>query len=230
MGARGAPARPDARGHRGGRRGSAPFGLLVLQRFGIDACCGGSLTLAQAAASAGVPVETLLLGAGARRGAAADMRPPALDRLSETARVYLDVREDLREGREPFARIMAAVDALRARRRAGLAAPFEPVPLYRVLARGLRPLDGIRRGPGLARVVLSRGRDGRPGGGAPVPPTPVGAAGAAPPGADSIVRLDVRGLEPPLPMVRVLEAVEVLAPGQRLEVLRHRRPSSCTRS
>jgi hypothetical protein len=38
----------------------SPYGLLVLQRLGIDACCGGHLTLAQAAASAGVPVETLL--------------------------------------------------------------------------------------------------------------------------------------------------------------------------
>jgi iron-sulfur cluster repair protein YtfE (RIC family) len=38
----------------------APFALSVLQRLGIDACCGGHLTLAQAAASAGVPVETLL--------------------------------------------------------------------------------------------------------------------------------------------------------------------------
>jgi iron-sulfur cluster repair protein YtfE (RIC family) len=35
-------------------------GLMTLQRFGIDACCGGHLTLAQAAASAGVPVKTLL--------------------------------------------------------------------------------------------------------------------------------------------------------------------------
>ncbi len=38
-----------------------PFALLVLQRFGIDGCCGGPLTLAQAAALAGVPAETLLL-------------------------------------------------------------------------------------------------------------------------------------------------------------------------
>ena len=38
----------------------SPSGLLILQRFGIDACCGGHLTLAQAAASAGVPVETVL--------------------------------------------------------------------------------------------------------------------------------------------------------------------------
>jgi iron-sulfur cluster repair protein YtfE (RIC family) len=40
--------------------GRSPYGLLILQQFGIDACCGGQLTLAQAAASAGVPVETLL--------------------------------------------------------------------------------------------------------------------------------------------------------------------------
>jgi hypothetical protein len=38
----------------------SPSGLLALQRFGIDACCGGQLTLAQAAAAAGVPVETVL--------------------------------------------------------------------------------------------------------------------------------------------------------------------------
>ena len=38
----------------------SPSGLPTLQRFGIDACCGGQLTLAQAAAAAGVPVETVL--------------------------------------------------------------------------------------------------------------------------------------------------------------------------
>jgi tRNA 2-thiouridine synthesizing protein A len=36
--------------------------------------------------------------------------------------------------------------------------------------------------------------------------------------------LDVRGLEPPLPMVRVLERLETLAPGGRLVVLHERRP------
>lgn len=38
----------------------SPHGLPILQRFGIDTCCGGHLTLAEAAASAGVPVETVL--------------------------------------------------------------------------------------------------------------------------------------------------------------------------
>jgi uncharacterized protein (DUF2249 family) len=44
------------------------------------------------------------------------------------------------------------------------------------------------------------------------------AAVAAPPS------LDVRGLEPPLPMVRVLERIETLAAGDTLEVLLERHP------
>ena len=38
------------------------------------------------------------------------------------------------------------------------------------------------------------------------------------------IRLDVRGLEPPHPMVRVLERVATLAGGETLEVLLDRRP------
>jgi uncharacterized protein (DUF2249 family) len=36
--------------------------------------------------------------------------------------------------------------------------------------------------------------------------------------------LDVRGLEPPQPMVLVLERLTTLAPGETLEVLHDRRP------
>ena len=44
----------------------SPRAAEILRGLGIDTCCGGRLTLAQAAASAGVPVETVLeaLGAG----------------------------------------------------------------------------------------------------------------------------------------------------------------------
>jgi regulator of cell morphogenesis and NO signaling len=37
-----------------------PAALAVLQRFGIDACCGGALTLAKAAARHGVTVAEVL--------------------------------------------------------------------------------------------------------------------------------------------------------------------------
>jgi hypothetical protein len=48
----------------------SPRAAEILRGFGIDTCCGGRLTLSQAAASAGVPVETVLkaLGAGSRDG------------------------------------------------------------------------------------------------------------------------------------------------------------------
>ena len=48
--------------------------------------------------------------------------------------VELDVRDDLRQGREPFSRIMAAVKALAPGQVLHLRAIFEPLPLYRVLA------------------------------------------------------------------------------------------------
>jgi regulator of cell morphogenesis and NO signaling len=37
-----------------------PDALPVLRELGIDTCCGGSLTLAEAAASAGIPVDRVL--------------------------------------------------------------------------------------------------------------------------------------------------------------------------
>lgn len=41
---------------------------------------------------------------------------------------------------------------------------------------------------------------------------------------DTVVRVDARGLEPPGPMVAVLEALSRLAPGQRLLAHTDRRP------
>ena len=47
----------------------------------------------------------------------------------------LDVREDIREGREPFSKIMATIAQLRPDENLLLLAPFEPVPLLGVLAK-----------------------------------------------------------------------------------------------
>ena len=48
--------------------------------------------------------------------------------------VTLDVRDDFRQGREPFTRIMQAVARLTQSQDFVLIAPFEPVPLLAVLA------------------------------------------------------------------------------------------------
>jgi uncharacterized protein (DUF2249 family) len=46
----------------------------------------------------------------------------------------LDVRPDLAAGREPFQRIMDAVEQLALGEALEVIAPFEPVPLYAVMA------------------------------------------------------------------------------------------------
>ncbi len=48
--------------------------------------------------------------------------------------VTVDVREDIRQGREPFDRIMAAVSQLEPGATLLLINSFEPLPLYRVMA------------------------------------------------------------------------------------------------
>jgi uncharacterized protein (DUF2249 family) len=48
--------------------------------------------------------------------------------------VTLDVREDIRQGREPFERIMTAVGQLGPGDTLLLINSFEPLPLYRVMA------------------------------------------------------------------------------------------------
>jgi uncharacterized protein (DUF2249 family) len=128
------------------------------------------------------------------------------------ARVHLDVREDIQRGREPFARIMTAVNALAVDQALVLRVPFEPIPLYGVLGkRGFAHWTECRA-PDDWSVEFYRDR---------APGREEAAAGA--PARDRTV-LDVRGLEPPQPMVRVLEEIDRLGPGTELEVHHERRP------
>jgi uncharacterized protein (DUF2249 family) len=126
--------------------------------------------------------------------------------------VHLDVREDIRRGQEPFARIMAAVKALGDDRVLVLRVPFEPIPLYDVLGkRGLAHWTEQRAADDW-RVWFYRSSE------------PIPEASSEASAADDRGVLDVRGLEPPQPMLRVLEAIERLGPGARLEVHHDRRP------
>ena len=155
------------------------------------------------------------------------MRPANLDRWPESTRVHLDVREDVRAGREPFARIMAAVDALAPDAALVLRVPFEPVPLYRVLDRRGFAHWAERLAAGDWSVWFFRSTEtaeAAPGATAPSAPASRETPESVATEEGRVIRLDVRGLEPPLPMVRVLEAVETLASGHRLEVWHDRRP------
>ena len=134
--------------------------------------------------------------------------------------VNLDVRDDLRQGREPFSRIMSAVAALRADQQLLLVAPFEPAPLIQLLqnrgfAHTARPLGG-----GDWEVLFALGD--RP----PVSEAPPQAVG--PSAITSIVEVDARGLEPPQPLIKILEALAALPPGARLRARTAQWPGACT--
>ena len=143
-------------------------------------------------------------------------RPPALERIPPASQVHLDVREDIRRGQEPFARIMAAVKALGPEQALVLRAPFEPVPLLAALGkRGLAHWTD-QSAPDDWTVWFYR-ESGAPGQAVQAAPATESVDG------DTLI-VDVRGLEPPEPMVRVLGRLDTLRPGQRLVVLHERRP------
>ena len=141
----------------------------------------------------------------------------------EVELVTLDVRDDLRAGREPLGRILDAVSRLGEAQGLRLLATFEPLPLYRVLeAKGFEHV--ARRAGSADWEVVFRPRAG----GARHPAR----AAAAPPGAAAdgdiwpapVAHVDNRGLLPPEPMMRILQAVEELRPGEVLAAVNDREP------
>ncbi|MBI2949424.1 MAG: DUF2249 domain-containing protein [Verrucomicrobia bacterium] len=70
--------------------------------------------------------------------------------------VTLNVREDIRKGKEPLAEIMGTAGALRPDEALQLIAPFEPFPLFSILARHGFSHESRRTGTGTWEVLFSR--------------------------------------------------------------------------
>ncbi len=132
----------------------------------------------------------------------------------------LDVREDLRRGAEPLPRILQAVRSLSPGQGLRLLATFEPLPLYAVLGRKGFGHSAVRRGEGDWEVLFS------PGDAAQLHATaaPVASDASLAGWPEPSTSLDNRGLQPPEPMVRILDALEHLRTGQVLEALNERDP------
>ena len=161
-------------------------------------------------------------------GSAVDVtaRPALLAAIPDDRIVTADVRDELRAGREPFSIIMAAHATVPEGGALCVRAIFEPVPLYRVLSRH-----------GLAHWTEMRAHDDwvvwfypEQQAAAAEPAATNGTNEASAPGAvaadaaGDVVVLDVRGLEPPEPMVRTLEALETLPAGKTLVQVNQRVP------
>lgn len=133
--------------------------------------------------------------------------------------LMLDVRPHISRGEEPFATIMAATDRLLPGQMLRLIAPFRPVPLFNVMAnRGYSARD--HRMPDGAWEVIFEPLDTD----AVEPGLAPGSARGAALWPDPARTLDLTGLTPPEPMVRILEALEVLPQGEVLFALLDREP------
>jgi uncharacterized protein (DUF2249 family) len=137
--------------------------------------------------------------------------------------LILDVREDIRHGREPFSRIMGAIGKLAAGEELVLIAPFEPVPLFHVLAKQGCTHKTEKKANGDWEVRIRRESS-------PIAtlnadaPKAEGSGAAAPGRATKVIQLDARGLEPPQPLVMILEALSSLSDGAEMSALTDRRP------
>ncbi|MGH8228529.1 MAG: DUF2249 domain-containing protein [Steroidobacteraceae bacterium] len=141
--------------------------------------------------------------------------------MPEPEPLTLDVRASLRRGEEPLARILETVATLAPGQSLKLLATFEPLPLYTVLARKGFDHKAQQRGRGDWEVVFSPSS---------APPPVEKAARGAHDATDTrdwpapLVQLDNRGLGPPEPLVRILEALEQLPAGGVLEAINEREP------
>jgi uncharacterized protein (DUF2249 family) len=139
--------------------------------------------------------------------------------------ITLDVREDIRNGREPFSRIMTAVAKLAPGQDLMVVAPFEPVPLYGVMKQqGFQHSTRTVESGGW-EVRFTRVREAAASTSAPVrPPCPMAPTGVSRSLPDEMLDVDARGLEPPQPMVKILETVATLPEGVGLRARTDRRP------
>jgi TusA-related sulfurtransferase len=190
------------------------------------------VTVEQAARTANVSPERLVHDLNEALGIAdpadaAQRIPEVVTAPADLARhptdanvVELDVREDLRSGREPFSKIMLAVAQLRADEVLRLRTIFEPAPLFGVLAkRGFAHESTAHAADDWsawfwrsdARNDAAAARD-----------VAVDAASVA--GDDTTLVLDVRGLQPPEPLMRTLAALETLPEGHVLVQINSRVP------
>ncbi len=150
--------------------------------------------------------------------------PPALAALPADRVIDLDVREDLRNGREPFSRVMEARRDVPPRGALRLRAIFEPVPLYAVLAKQGLSHHTERLAADDWRVWFYAPEDAGAASTAASPSSAAEAEAADAGAEDDVVVLDVRGLEPPEPMVRTLAALESLPPDATLVQINVRVP------
>lgn len=136
--------------------------------------------------------------------------------------VTLDVRDDINRGQEPFSKIMGTVARLRPEENLRLLAPFEPLPLFSVLAKKGYTHTSKQLESGDWEVLFTHGSGPKTDSKHDTSVAAGSGAGEAKP--SSYIEVDARGLEPPQPMVKILEALTNLPAKTGIRAHTDRRP------
>lgn len=134
----------------------------------------------------------------------------------------LDVRPALQAGGEPLQEILQAFAELEKGQSLRLLAPFEPTPLFRMMeAKGYTWASRTCGEEGWEVIFTPPGGKGQA---SDVADSDSGAIADSTGWPDPAQTLDNRGLLPPEPLVRTLEAVEAMPAGYVLEIWTDRDP------
>ncbi len=140
--------------------------------------------------------------------------------INKSRKITLDVRQDIKSGSDPLKKIMGVQKRLAKDEVLLLINSFEPIPLYTVMSRkGFNHLT--EKKDGIFYVYFYR--DEKPAVSEPelISKDKIYIDIES---AEKIIEIDVRELEPPEPMIKVLEALSVLKGNSVLLVHHHREP------
>jgi len=136
--------------------------------------------------------------------------------------VTLDVRDEIAQGREPFGKIMGTVSRLHPDEKLRLIAPFEPLPLFSMLAKKGYSHVSKQLESGDWEVLFTH--DASPKDEAKRDAPTTAGSGGTETKPTSFIEVDARGLEPPQPMVKILEALANLPAKTGIRARTDRRP------
>lgn len=136
----------------------------------------------------------------------------------------LDVRPDFRSGQHPCDKIQNALGNVRAGEALRLLVPFEPVPIYEVarnkgLTHEAKPIGG-----GEWEILFAPATEAPASAEASRPAEHSCRCGGNKSEPTEILDVDARGLEPPQPMVKILEALTAFPDEALLRARTDRRP------
>jgi len=138
------------------------------------------------------------------------------EKFNKENMMVLDVRPEVTSGKDPFTSIMKAIGNLKDGQGLHLINLFEPVPLYTVMK-----MKGFEHSTecidGVWHIYFFKGE-------AEEVTASTSQIGGAESAEQKTIEIDVRGLEPPEPMVKIIETLPQIGNNTVLLVHHHREP------